>query len=90
MPVMSAGVRSGVNWTRLNLSSSASERVEMSRVFARPETPTRRACPRQKIAMSVCLLDDFVLADDYAAHLFLHFCINLLQFAQLLADLRSP
>ena len=36
VPVMSVGMRSGVNWIRLNLRSSASASVEMRSVLASP------------------------------------------------------
>ena len=45
VPVMSDGIRSGVNWTRLNLRSSTRAMVWMSSVFARPGTPTMRLLP---------------------------------------------
>ncbi len=50
VPVMSPGMRSGVNWTRLNERSSASASVRMRSVLARPGTPTRRTCPRARSA----------------------------------------
>ena len=39
-PVMSDGMRSGVNWMRRNSSPSASARARTSRVFAVPGTPS--------------------------------------------------
>ena len=39
-PVMSAGIKSGVNWMRWNLTSRASARVRTSSVFAVPGTPS--------------------------------------------------
>src|SRR5229473_2098001 len=54
VPVMSLGIRSGVNWMRLKVSDSASAKVEMSSVLASPGTPTKRQCPREKSAMSSC------------------------------------
>ena len=54
VPVMSAGIRSGVNWMRLNSSDSASASVRIISVFARPGTPTSRQWPRAKSAMSSC------------------------------------
>ena len=42
---MSDGMRSGVNWIRLNRSCSVSASVEIRVVFARPGTPTTSACP---------------------------------------------
>src|SRR3954471_1178561 len=54
VPVMSEGIRSGVNWMRLKVRLSASASVEMSSVFASPGTPTKRQWPREKSAMSSC------------------------------------
>src|ERR1700738_344146 len=54
VPVMSEGIRSGVNWMRLKLRESASASVEMSSVLARPGTPTNRQCPRAKSATRSC------------------------------------
>src|SRR5438309_390576 len=54
VPVMSLGIRSGVNWMRLKLSESASASVEMSSVLASPGTPTNRQWPREKSAISSC------------------------------------
>ena len=51
VPVMSAGIRSGVNWMRLKLRSSVFATELTSSVFARPGTPIRRACPRENRAM---------------------------------------
>ena len=45
VPVMSAGMRSGVNWMRLNGRSRMSARALMSRVLASPGTPVIRQCP---------------------------------------------
>ncbi len=53
VPVMSLGMRSGVNWTRLNESCSVFASVEMSSVFAKPGTPTSSAWLRVKIAISI-------------------------------------
>src|SRR5689334_17045766 len=51
---MSLGIRSGVNWIRLN--SSASERASewTISVFASPGTPSRMQCPRAKTAIRSC------------------------------------
>ena len=59
MPVMSEGIRSGVNWMRLKLRCMMRETVLTSKVFARPGTPTSRQCPRLKRAMSNCSITDF-------------------------------
>ena len=52
VPVMSEGIRSGVNWMRLNSSDRASASVRISSVLARPGTPTSRQCPRANMAIS--------------------------------------
>ena len=51
-PVMSEGIRSGVNWMRLNVRSRAWARVLTMSVLASPGTPMSRAWLRQKIAIS--------------------------------------
>ncbi|MCY1243471.1 hypothetical protein D9M72_564870 [compost metagenome] len=51
-PVMSPGIRSGVNCTRLVSRLSAAESVRTSSVLATPGTPSSRTCPRQSNAMS--------------------------------------
>ena len=66
VPVMSEGMRSGVNWMRPNESASTSDSVWMSSVFARPGTPTNRQWPRAKSAMEK-VVDDVFLADDALA-----------------------
>src|SRR5262245_26546946 len=43
--MMSDGIRSGVNWMRLNLRSTACASVLISSVFARPGTPRSRQWP---------------------------------------------
>ncbi len=45
VPVMSDGIRSGVNCTRLNFRSSTRAIVWISSVFASPGTPTMRLLP---------------------------------------------
>jgi len=52
VPVMSLGIRSGVNWMRLNDSDSTFDSVEISSVLARPGTPSNRQWPRQNSAMN--------------------------------------
>ena len=54
VPVTSDGMRSGVNWMRENLRSSARDSVEMSSVLARPGTPTSRQLPPANSAISAC------------------------------------
>src|SRR5688572_28203428 len=48
VPVMSDGIRSGVNWMRLNLRSSTCASVRIRSVLARPGTPTIRLLPPTK------------------------------------------
>ena len=45
MPVTSVGIRSGVNWMRLNLRPSAPASVRTSRVLAVPGSPVIRQWP---------------------------------------------
>src|SRR6266545_1777104 len=45
VPVISAGMRSGVNWIRLKLQSMTSAIVRTSNVLPRPGTPSRSAWP---------------------------------------------
>ena len=54
VPVMSEGMRSGVNWIRLKVRWSVSARLEISRVFAKPGTPTSSAWLRVKIEINTC------------------------------------
>ncbi len=52
VPVMSAGIRSGVNWMRLNERLSARARVLIIKVLASPGTPSSRQWPRLKSEIS--------------------------------------
>ena len=54
VPVTSLGIRSGVNWIRLKLRCVASASELTSSVLARPGTPSSRAWPRAKMAISTC------------------------------------
>src|SRR6185436_12053844 len=54
VPVMSAGMRSGVNWMRWNVRFRVSASVEMSSVLASPGTPTNSVWPRANSATSSC------------------------------------
>ena len=64
VPVTSLGIRSGVNWMRLNdrCSDWASELT--SKVLAKPGTPSSNAWPRAKIATSTCSITS-ILPDDH-------------------------
>ena len=46
VPVMSIGIKSGVNWIRLNLSDIVSASLLTSSVLASPGTPISKAWPR--------------------------------------------
>ena len=65
VPRMSDGIRSGVNWMRLNLRLTASASVLISSVFARPGTPRSRQWPPAKQA-DEDLAAHLLLADDHA------------------------
>ena len=54
VPVMSEGIRSGVNWMRLKLMSRIRASVLTINVLARPGTPTSRQWPRVKMAAKIC------------------------------------
>ena len=54
VPVMSDGIRSGVNWMRANFRSSTSAIVRTSSVFARPGTPTMRLLPPANSVSITC------------------------------------
>src|SRR4051812_3986825 len=54
VPVMSEGMRSGVNWMRENLRSSTWARVCTIRVLARPGTPVMMLLPPTKSEISTC------------------------------------
>jgi hypothetical protein len=63
VPVMSLGIRSGVNWIRLKLQVSARASVEISSVLASPGTPDEQRVPAAEDRHQE-LLDDLVLPDD--------------------------
>ena len=52
VPVMSEGMRSGVNWMREKLSDSVRASVLIISVLASPGTPSRMQCPRHKSTVS--------------------------------------
>ena len=59
MPVMSLGIRSGVNWMRVKSSESDCASEWTISVFASPGTPSRMQCPRAKTAISNCSTTSF-------------------------------
>ena len=52
VPITSAGIRSGVNWMRLNLRFSAEASVRIRAVLPSPGTPSSNACPPTKRQVS--------------------------------------
>ncbi len=68
VPVMSAGIRSGVNWIRRKPRLIASAIVCTSIVFASPGTPSSRQWPPAK-NRDDRLLDHLILPDDEFRHL---------------------
>ena len=68
VPVMSDGMRSGVNWIRLKSRSRMSASVLISSVFARPGHAGDQAVAAGE-ERDQHLLDDLVLADDDLAQL---------------------
>ena len=68
VPVMSPGIRSGVNWMRLNERSSASATVWTISVLASPGTPISSAVATGQ-QRGENPFDHFVLAHDPAGDL---------------------
>ena len=67
VPTMSDGIRSGVNWMRLNLRLIASASVLISSVLARPGTPRSRQWPPARMQIEH-FIEHAGLPDDDAAH----------------------
>ena len=63
VPVMSEGIRSGVNWMRLKTRPSVCAMVRTMSVFAVPGRPVIRQCPPTKSA-DENLVEHFFLPDD--------------------------
>ena len=80
VPVMSAGIRSGVNWMRLNVRFSVRDSVLIMSVLASPGTPSNRQCPRLNRQMSSSSID-LLLTDDDVGQLPQNFLPRLSQFA---------
>ena len=80
VPVMSAGIKSGVNWTRLNDKFSERASVLIISVFASPGTPSSRAMPSSK-KRDQELFDHVVLADDDLRKLLQYSLASLSQFS---------
>ena len=66
MPVMSAGIRSGVNWIRLNEQSMTSAIVRTSIVLPSPGTPSSSAWPLASRQVSVWRTSSRLADDDPA------------------------
>ncbi len=69
MPVMSDGIRSGVNWMRRNSRSSVRARVRAIRVLPSPGTPEQENMTATEQA-DQHVVDDRFLADDHLGDLF--------------------
>ena len=85
MPVMSLGIRSGVNWIRVNSSERDWAKECTINVFARPGTPSKDAVSSGEDGHQQ-LIDDFGLSDDLPGDLFTNLvvgCSQLLQFGQI-------
>ena len=67
VPVMSIGIKSGVNWMRLNFSDMVSASLLTNSVLASPGTPISKACPREQTDRQP--LDHVLLADDHPRQL---------------------
>ena len=76
VPMMSAGIRSGVNWMRLKSRSSASASVRTSSVLPRPGTPFEQRVAADEQAGQHAV-DDLVVADDHLADLGLDPAVGL-------------
>ncbi len=63
VPVMSIGIKSGVNWIRLKSSDIVSATLLTSKVLAKPGTPINNACPREQAYREP--LDHLVLPDNH-------------------------
>ena len=66
VPRMSDGIRSGVNWMRLNFRCTASASVLISSVLASPGTPRSRQWPPARNAIRISVHHG-VLPDDHLA-----------------------
>ena len=51
VPVISDGIKSGVNCILLNFKSKTSDKVFINKVFAKPGTPSSNTCPLQSSAI---------------------------------------
>ena len=81
MPVMSDGIRSGVNWMRLKPTSRIWLIELTMSVLARPGTPMSRTVAAREDG-GEDLLDDLGLADDDAAELGEHLGALLAELGQ--------
>ncbi len=76
VPVMSLGIRSGVNWMRLNTRPRVCAMVRTSSVLAVPGRPVIRQWPPTN-RRDHHLLQHLLLAHDHAAHLRHNFGLHL-------------
>ena len=86
VPVMSAGIRSGVNWMRLNCSESASASVRISSVLARPGHADEQAMAAGE-QRDQQLLDHFAAGRRCACRFRRRCCDRLRSAARPLEDL---
>src|SRR5699024_8551294 len=54
VPVISDGIKSGVNWTRENFKSITSDILRTSIVFPSPGKPSNNTCPSANMPQSNC------------------------------------
>ena len=88
VPMMSAGIRSGVNWMRLNFRSSTCASVRTRSVLPRPGTPFEQRVPADEQARQDAV-DDVGVADDHLADLGLDVAEPLAELLGLFDDLRG-
>ena len=80
VPVMSIGIRSGVNWMRLNFSDIVSASLLTNSVLARPGHAHQERVPAGKQADRQPL-DGVVLADDDPPQLFAQPSVDISELA---------
>ena len=87
VPMMSAGIRSGVNWMRLNFRCSASASARISAVLPRPGHAFEQRVAADEEAGEHAV-DDLFVADDRLGDLRLHGAIVAAELVAELLDLR--
>ena len=85
MPVMSEGIRSGVNWMRLKRDvENLADRADHERLGQAGHADQQAMAAREDGGQD--LLDDFGLADDRALELVDHLLASLAELGQVFAD----